>query len=210
MKIFKLFVSAVLFLTAASSFAQTNGSPSNGANGTITAGTQSNAQQAVNVNNAVAFPSGGPSDVTYHGSYSVKSAPTVYAPSLTASITETCWGSISGAVSVMGFGATGAATIKDYDCNRRLTAAVAGKMGRMDIAFNLMCQDDQFRSAAAITDKPCPSGAVEGKQGTEIEPAQKNAQKSNNLKADIASTPKTVVDPKTGQAQYSVADTSNK
>jgi len=206
MKIYKLFVAALFSLSAATCFAQ--------ANGTITNGTNSNAQQAVNVHNTVDFPSGGPSDVTYHGNYTVKSAPTVYAPSLTASITETCWGSVSGAVSAVGFGITGAATIKDYDCNRRLTAAVAGKMGRMDIAFNLMCQDDQFRAAAAITDKPCPSGAVEGKQGTQIVPAAKDAktaEKNGNLKADsIASTPKTVVDPKTGQATYSVADTSVK
>ena len=46
----------------------------------------------------------------YTGSYTVKSAPTVYAPSLTASVTETCWGSVSAAVSVVGVGATGAAT----------------------------------------------------------------------------------------------------
>jgi hypothetical protein len=114
----------------------------------------------------------------------------------------------------MGVGVTGAATIKDYDCNRRLTAAVAGKMGRMDIAFNLMCQDDQFRAAAAITDQPCPAGTAEGKQGTEIVPAAKDAKqaekKGNLLKENTASTPATVVDPKTGRATYSVADTSGK
>jgi hypothetical protein len=125
------------------------------ANGTITNGTNSNAQQAVNVNNTVAFPSGGESDVNYNGSYTVKSAPTVYAPSLTASVTETCWGSVSGAVSVVGVGATAAATIKDEDCNRRLNAAVAWRMDRKDVAFNIMCQEQSFREAAADTDHPC-------------------------------------------------------
>lgn len=181
-------VFASLMLCASVAFAQ--------ASGTITNGTNSNAQQSVSVNNQIgSFGSGGgSSDINYHGSYSVKSAPTVYAPALTASITETCWGSVSGAVSAMGFGITGAATIKDYDCNRRLTAAVAGRMGRMDIAFNVMCQDDQFRAAAEMTDKPCPSNLPVAKQGTEIIP-EKDAKKIGNL----AQAP---------QQQYSVADTS--
>ena len=130
--------------------------------GTITNGTQSNAQLAnqVNVNvgtGSGADPSGvanaqqvpAQSQIGYSGSYTVKSAPTVYAPSLTASVTETCWGSVSAAVSVVGVGATGAATIKDQDCNRRLNAAVSWRMDRKDIAFNIICQDDSFRAAAA-------------------------------------------------------------
>ncbi|MGF7129602.1 hypothetical protein P3T40_001073 [Paraburkholderia sp. EB58] len=138
--------------------------------GTITNGTQSNAQLAnqVNVNvgtGSGADPSGvanaqqvpAQSQIGYSGSYTVKSAPTVYAPSLTASVTETCWGSVSAAVSVVGVGATGAATIKDQDCNRRLNAAVAWRMDRKDIAFNIMCQDDSFRAAAASTKTPCDS-----------------------------------------------------
>lgn len=150
MKLMKpaVFVAAAMF--ASSCFAQAT-------SGTITNGTNSNAQQSVNVNNQIGnFGSGsGSQDVTYHGSYTMKSAPTVYAPSLTASMTETCWGSVSGAVSVVGVGATGAATIKDYDCNRRLNAAVAWRMGRQDVAFNLMCQDADFRKAAEDTSNPC-------------------------------------------------------
>jgi hypothetical protein len=131
---------------------------------TITNGTQSTAQQATNVNvNVGSNPGGAPnaqpapteSTLGYTGSYSVKSAPTVYAPSLTASVTETCWGSVSAAISVVGVGATGAATIKDADCNRRLNAAIAWRMDRKDIAFNIMCQDESFRAAAAKTNAPC-------------------------------------------------------
>ncbi|WP_321899913.1 hypothetical protein [Paraburkholderia heleia] len=134
--------------------------------GTISNGTQSNAQQATSVNVNIGSGAGGPdvatnavtpaaSTLAYTGSYTVKSAPTVYAPSLTASVTETCWGSVSAAVSVIGVGATGAATIKDQDCNRRLNAAVAWRMDRKDIAFNIMCQDESFRAAAAKTNAPC-------------------------------------------------------
>ena len=135
--------------------------------GTISNGTQSNAQQATSVNVDIGSGTGGSvgvsnaqvtpteSMVGYTGSYTVKSAPTVYAPSLTASVTETCWGSVSAAVSVVGVGATGAATIKDQDCNRRLNAAVAWRMDRKDIAFNIMCQDDSFRAAASKTNAPC-------------------------------------------------------
>jgi hypothetical protein len=143
---------AVLALTSMSAFAQ--------ASGTISNGTNSNAQQSVNVDNAVVLggSGSGTQEIGYQGSYTVKSAPTVYAPSLTASVTETCLGSVSGGVSVIGVGATAAMTIENAECDRRLNAAVAGRMGRMDIAFNLMCQEDSFREASENTDKPC--GAV--------------------------------------------------
>lgn len=134
---------AALLVGCSAAHAQVNGS------------TASTAQQQSSINNQVVLGSGGESDVGYHGSYTVRSAPTVYAPSLTASMTETCWGSVSGAVSVVGVGATAAATIKDLDCNRRLNASVAWKMDRKDIAFNLMCQDDDFRAAAEGTATPC-------------------------------------------------------
>ncbi|MCX5540318.1 hypothetical protein M3A49_12560 [Paraburkholderia sp. CNPSo 3076] len=122
---------------------------------TMTSGTTSTSSQTSTVSNTVVLPSGGTSDVTYHGGYDVRTTPTVYAPALTASVTETCWGSISAAVSVVGVGATAAGTIKDMDCNKRLNAAVAWRMDRKDIAFNIMCQEDDFREAAALTDHPC-------------------------------------------------------
>ena len=129
---------------------------------TVTSGTQSAATQSSSVNNQVVLQSGGTStdNVDYRGSYTVKSAPTLYAPGLTASITETCWGSVSAGVSVVGVGVSGGATIKDLDCNKRLNAAVAWRMERKDIAFNIMCQEDDFREAAALTDKPCGSIAA--------------------------------------------------
>ncbi|MEX3926562.1 hypothetical protein AB4Y36_21375 [Paraburkholderia sp. BR10936] len=122
---------------------------------TMTSGTTSTSSQTSTVSNTVVLPSGGTSDVTYHGGYDVRTTPTVYAPALTASVTETCWGSISAAVSVVGVGATAAGTIKDMDCNKRLNAAVAWRMDRKDIAFNIMCQEEDFREAAALTDHPC-------------------------------------------------------
>ena len=158
-KLERFFVMAGAFLIATSALAQT--SPS------ITSGTNSNAAQSSNVTNTVSFPSGGASDVTYHGSYDVRTPPTVYAPGLTASMSETCWGSVSAAVSVVGVGATAGGTIKDLDCNRRLNAAVAWRMDRKDIAFNIMCQQDDFRSAAALTDHPCidPAKLARAKDG---------------------------------------------
>ncbi|WP_146166272.1 hypothetical protein [Trinickia symbiotica] len=177
------------------------------ANGTITNGTQSTAQQATNVNvnigtgsqgsgpagvaNAQTIPA--ESTVGYSGSYTVKSAPTVYAPSLTASVTETCWGSVSAAVSVVGVGATGAATIKDADCNRRLNAAVAWRMDRKDIAFNIMCQDDSFRAAAAQTNSPC----LEDKP--KVASTVNNEAQSNPKLVPVAGSP--------GIMQYRLADT---
>lgn len=159
MKYANAVVVAVMAMASASAMAQTGG--------TVSTSTQSNAtlNNQVNVtvgNGSGANPTGvanaqlpAQSEVGYTGSYTVKSAPTVYAPSLTASVTETCLGSISGGVSVIGVGATAAMTIENTECDRRLNAAVAGRMGRMDIAFNLMCQEDSFRQASEGTDKPC-------------------------------------------------------
>lgn len=183
---------------------------------TISNSTNSNAQQGVNVNveNGLGGGGSGEQDVGYHGSYTVKSAPTVYAPSLTASISETCWGSVSGGFSVVGAGATLAFTIKDYDCNRRLTAGVAWRMGRTDVAFNLMCQDDSFRAAAADTDKPCRATNQVAKQGTDVVPiatSQADSDKHGNMEKSSSNqlstpVPNVIQDAKTGQLQYQKAD----
>lgn len=200
---------AALALTSAA-FAQTSTTTTNNpSTGSITNGTASNAVLNVQIGATGASGAGsstgaGTTDVAYHGSYTVKSAPSIQAAALTASITETCWGSVSGGVSVVGVGVTAAATIKDYDCNRRLNAAVAGRMGRMDIAFNMMCQDDSFRAAAENTDKPCPSNLPVAKQGTEIVPiatSDKQNTAQGNLKQNLAEAPN-------GQQQYRVADTT--
>jgi hypothetical protein len=133
-------VGVVLSIAASSVFAQANGS--------ITTGTQSNAQQAVSVNNQIGGGSG-PADVTYHGGYSVKSAPTVYVPGLTTGGIETCLGSWSAGGSFMGWGAAGGSTKEDVECNVRLTASVAWKMGDKDMAMAVMCESDVWRKAAA-------------------------------------------------------------
>lgn len=140
----------------------------------FTAGTSSASQQQSSINNSIAFPSGGNSEVGYNGSYTVKSAPTVYAPGLTASVTETCWGSVSGGVSVIGVGATLGTTIKDMDCNHRLNAAVAWRMERHDIAFQIMCQEADFRDAAARTQEPCDSMQTHLAQSAGVPPADPN------------------------------------
>lgn len=177
-------------------------------------GTSSSAQQGVTVENSVNLPGGGDSLVGYSGSYTVKSAPTVYAPSLTASISETCWGSVSGGFSVVGAGATLAFTIKDYDCNRRLTSGVAWRMGRQDIAFNLMCQDDSFHAAAAMTDKPCPATNQTAKQGTEVVPiatSQSDSDKHGNMAKSSSNelttpVPNVIQNAISGQLQYQKAE----
>jgi hypothetical protein len=145
----KFLIAAIALAASSAAFA---------AGDTVTSGTQSQAQQQSTIQNEVILQPGPSTDkITYDGSYTVKSAPTVYAPSLTASMTETCWGSVSAGVSVVGVGVSGGATIKDLDCNKRLNAAVAWRMDRKDIAFNIMCQEDDFRDAAATTDHPCGS-----------------------------------------------------
>jgi len=147
----------------------------------VTTGTTSTSQQQSSINNSIAFPSGGNSEVGYNGSYTVKSAPTVYAPGLTASMSETCWGSVSGGVSVIGVGATLGATIKDLDCNHRLNAAVAWRMDRHDVAFQIMCAEDDFRAAADKTSQPCtPAGRPVASQSVAVPPLAQVAQPSQD------------------------------
>ena len=52
----------------------------------------------------------------------VKSAPTVYAPALATTLTETCMGSTSGSGSGMGWGFSIGSTWTDKSCERRLNA----------------------------------------------------------------------------------------
>ena len=96
--------------------------------------------------------------VDYTGSYTVKSAPPVQAPSLTSTFSDTCMGSSSFGLSFVGFGATGGTTMVDEACVRRLDSREFRAMGLNDVALALLCQSPANRKAVESAGHVCPSG----------------------------------------------------
>lgn len=97
--------------------------------------------------------------VDYGGSYKVKNVPSVLAPSLTATLSDTCMGSVSAGISAVGFGITGGTTMVDEACVRRLDSREFRAMGMNDVALALLCQSDANRQAIEATGRSCPSAA---------------------------------------------------
>jgi hypothetical protein len=86
----------------------------------------------------------------------IESLPQVYAPALSTTLTETCMGSTSGGVSVMGFGGTLGTTWNDSQCVRRLNAReMAQTLGDRAAARALMCQDKDVAAAYAAVGQDC-------------------------------------------------------
>lgn len=89
-------------------------------------------------------------------SYSVRTTPSIAAPALTTTLSDTCMGSTSFGVSVTGFGLTGGTTQVDQACVRRLDAREFRAMGLTDVALALLCQSDANRKAVEATGHLCP------------------------------------------------------
>jgi hypothetical protein len=97
------------------------------------------------------------STVDYGGTYTVKTVPNVIAPSLTATLSDTCMGSASFGLSFVGFGATGGSTMVDDACVRRLDSREFRAMGLNDVALALLCQSESNKKAVESTGRACPS-----------------------------------------------------
>jgi hypothetical protein len=82
--------------------------------------------------------------------------PTVVAPGLAAAGVETCLGSASGGLSLMGTGLTFGSTVPDPGCNLRLTARQLYAFGYKSAAIALMCQDQRVAEAMATVGAACP------------------------------------------------------
>jgi hypothetical protein len=82
--------------------------------------------------------------------------PTVVAPGLAAAGVETCLGSASGGISVMGGGLTFGGTVVDAGCTIRLLARQLYAFGFQKAALALMCQDERVAVAMDRAGSPCP------------------------------------------------------
>lgn len=87
--------------------------------------------------------------------------PTVVAPGLAAAGMETCLGSATGGVSVMGAGLTFGRTTPDEGCSIRLAARQLFAFGFQKAALALMCQDPRVAEAMAVVREPCPTASAE-------------------------------------------------
>lgn len=82
--------------------------------------------------------------------------PTIVAPGLAAAGIETCLGSASGGLSLMGGGFTFGSTKVDEGCTVRLLARQLFAFGFKTAALALMCQDDRVAMAMDTAGTPCP------------------------------------------------------
>jgi hypothetical protein len=113
--------------------------------------TTSGATSAVNISN--------PANTT--STSRLITTPTVVAPGLAAAGVETCLGSASGGLSVMGTGLTFGGTTPDEGCSIRLAARQLNAFGHPRAALALMCQDPRVAAAMATVGDECPAMPLE-------------------------------------------------
>jgi hypothetical protein len=92
-------------------------------------------------------------NTNYSGSYTVRNTPEVIAPNVMGG--NPCAVGASGGIALPGFGLSAGTTWADKACERRQQAALMFNMGEPVVARELMCQDEQVRTAMRSAGKPC-------------------------------------------------------
>jgi hypothetical protein len=87
--------------------------------------------------------------------------PPIGAPGLAAAGIETCLGSATAGVSVMGGGFTVGSTKVDEGCTIRLLSRQLFAFGYKEAALALMCQDGHVAAAMETAGMPCPGVPAE-------------------------------------------------
>jgi hypothetical protein len=138
-----------------------SGGDGSGSNGSGSTGTGSTGSGGGSASNGTGSTGSGGSGTTgtgytgtnYSGSYTVRNTPEVIAPSVVGG--NPCAVGASGGLSLPGFGVALGGTWADKACERRQQAALMFNMGETKVAYELMCQDDNVRSAMRVSGKPC-------------------------------------------------------
>ncbi|HEY4318755.1 MAG TPA: histidine kinase [Herbaspirillum sp.] len=145
--------------------------------------------------------------VRYDGSYTVKSAPPIAAPSLTSTFSDTCMGSSSFGLSFVGFGATGGTTMVDEACVRRLDSREFRAMGLNDVALALLCQSAANKKAVEATGRACPSATSNETAAVQSSAslASMNEQAPVNQQASLTLAPETPLPAAAPQAPLPAA-----
>jgi hypothetical protein len=115
-----------------------------------TSGSSSGAMATVNVSNPA----------NANSTTRLITTPTVVAPGLAAAGVETCLGSASAGLSVMGGGLTYGSTMVDSGCTIRLLARQLFAFGFQKAALALMCQDGRVAAAMDAAGSPCPASVA--------------------------------------------------
>lgn len=106
----------------------------------------------------------------------IVTAPGIGAPGLTTTLSETCMGSRSAGLSLMGGGGTLGGTYTDQDCVIRLDAReVAQTLGDREAARAIMCEKPRVARAYAKVGQPCPGTAGYAAYVAEVNAAAKLA-----------------------------------
>jgi len=97
------------------------------------------------------------------GTTTVRSAPGIVAPGLSAAGLETCLGAASGGLSMVGFGATFGTSTPDPGCNARLDARTLWSIGLKKAAVARLClSGDIYRSMPEVCVQYLPVAASVG------------------------------------------------
>ena len=90
--------------------------------------------------------------------------PSVTAPNLATTLTETCMGSSSVGASGAGFGFSFGTTWRDSACVRRLDARQLSAFGEVPVAIEMMCDSELVREAAKRAGRPCVADGGQPRQ----------------------------------------------
>lgn len=125
-------------------------------------GTLSGEAHADNAGNAqtITFTSPGDTRAT------VKSAPSVGAPQIVSS-NDTCMGSISGGVSVVGVGVSGGTTYESGSCVMLKESRELWNMGLRLAAVARMCMTPSMKEAIELSGTECPQ-TIAARKKTEV------------------------------------------
>lgn len=125
--------------------------------GTTTSSSNSaaTATQQVSATNAAAGGAASSTTAVNVTNGGVEQVPSVYAPNLSTTLTETCMGSTSAGAASFGFGASFGSTWSDDNCVRRLDARQMAALGDIATAREMMCKSDDVREAAKRAGNPC-------------------------------------------------------
>lgn len=139
-------LAAILAFATTVAFADVTSNSGSSVSGTTAVGSAAgNNTDTTVISNAAPIPS----------NTQIKMAPAITAPGLTTTLTETCLGSISGGVSILGGGITGGSTVRDSRCGNRLDAREIRGWGENDVAKEIMCGTEEVRAAYKRVGRPC-------------------------------------------------------
>jgi hypothetical protein len=107
--------------------------------------------------------------------------PSVVAPGLAAAGIETCLGSASGGLSLMGGGFTFGSSIVDEGCTIRLLARQLYAFGFQKAAVALMCEDPRVVAAMYAADSPCPRFFAEISEPSQVSAVPRRRARENGV-----------------------------